>query len=367
MNKADSSSKQLRRALLSKQKREAEEVAQRLLVEPTSDPESEAKRVKAYDAILDKLDTDPSLEKWVAFAVAFVCVVIMGVLYSIPRGETKVLLELEVDTVSLRLAAPLVWPIGIAVTPPLQINGLNNLESLLYAEPLQSTHGDVWLQIDQGDTTLSELTLDKDGVIEVDIKPDRHYLSLRGTLSGSLLIAGQVTFQAGSKTDLVGLEIKKQLTGPESLDFTATEQGAVPTTLELGGKNPFVLYNIPVNGLAFVREVRSSVTESQFVSTILSGSISLPEVKEHIDLRPGERLKLEALSGRLTRLGVGEQIKIQFEGVAQGIRLGPQGFERDLEPSWLRYLYNQEKLAFAWSAFIFIWGILWSIRKTVFV
>jgi hypothetical protein len=83
-------------------------------------------------------------------------------------------------------------------------------------------------------------------------------------------------------------------------------------------------------------------------------------------MRPGEWLKLEALSGRLTQLNIGEKIKIQFEGRAKAIQIGPQGFERNLEPNWLTYLYNQEKLVFIWSAFLFIWGILWSIRKTIF-
>jgi hypothetical protein len=277
-----------------------------------------------------------------------------------------VLLELETETISMRLADPLVWPMSMSITAPLQIKGLKSLESLLYSRSLKSKYGGVWLDIREGETALSELTLDKGGVLEIETEYGRRFFYLRGSLSGSVLVSGHVHLQAGSQSDAAVLKIKKQLIGPESLNFIAAEQGAVPTTLAMGANQPYVLHSILVNGLAFVRELRTTVTSSQFISTIVSGSISLPEVKKQIYLRSGEWLKFEVLSGRLTQLDIGEKIKIQFEGIAKGIQLGPQGFERKLEPNWLTYIYNQEKLVFIWSSFLFVWGILWSIRKTIF-
>ena len=58
-------------------------------------------------------------------------------------------------------------------------------------------------------------------------------------------------------------------------------------------------------------------------------------------------------------------LQVRFEGVARDIFLGPEGFRRSLAPSLLEYFYHQKRLGFAWTAVVFFWGLLWSLRKTI--
>jgi hypothetical protein len=366
MSKARTRSVRLRRELLARQKGEAAAAARRLLAQPESDPREEAEKIDAYDAILNQLDAGPSLEKWIAAAVAAVCMTIVGLLYGLPRGQTKVLLELEAETVSFRLAAPFDWSTGVPVEPPLTIAGLRRLDAMRHPQPLQSDYNEVWLKVTRGEISLTELVVADDATVAIDVAPEGRRFYLGGALTGSLLASGAVEMQAGPRPDVVRVNLQARLPGPESFDFSAAGQGAMPTMLSFGGDELLRLGHIPVRGLAFARETRENLTDSHFDSTVVGGTLRLPEVEARVDLRPGEWLRFDALDGRLTRLDIGKMINLRFEGTAENVRVGPEGFERDLAPSWLAYLYNQERLAFVWSAFVFVWGILWSIRKTVF-
>ena len=55
--------------------------------------------------------------------------------------------------------------------------------------------------------------------------------------------------------------------------------------------------------------------------------------------------------------------KIIFQGTVKEIKAGPSGFEQDLLPTWLEYLYHQEQLAFFWSVIVFLWGVFWGLRN----
>jgi hypothetical protein len=68
----------------------------------------------------------------------------------------------------------------------------------------------------------------------------------------------------------------------------------------------------------------------------------------------------------MVNLWATDTINIIFEGTARQIQVGPEGFERNLVPTYLQYFYHQQSLAFFWSTIGFLWGILWSIRKTIF-
>ena len=55
-----------------------------------------------------------------------------------------------------------------------------------------------------------------------------------------------------------------------------------------------------------------------------------------------------------------------FEGKVRSASTGPSGFERELQPSLLEYLYHQQRLGFFWAAVSFLWGVLWSARTLIF-
>ena len=84
-------------------------------------------------------------------------------------------------------------------------------------------------------------------------------------------------------------------------------------------------------------------------------------------MQQGSRLRLEGAEGVISRLTIGpDGAALIFEGEVRSAATGPPGFERQLKPSLLEYLYHQQRLGFFWAVASFIWGLLWSARTLIF-
>ena len=124
-----------------------------------------------------------------------------------------------------------------------------------------------------------------------------------------------------------------------------------------------MLSDLRVQGLKFARETSDQPGTQIFVSAVTGGKVLLSDISETVELQSGEPLSLEGVTGRITRVQIKDRIDVRFEGVAKEISVGPEGFERDLAPNLLQYLYHKQRLPFFWSAVTFLWGLLWSLRK----
>jgi hypothetical protein len=147
-------------------------------------------------------------------------------------------------------------------------------------------------------------------------------------------------------TRLVSLDALTTLASPELFSELTSTQGDAWLTLT-GGKAALVALHLEQNGM-------------------IEGTLLMHDVSESVTLREGEPLTLTGIRGRLVELRSGHPLALQFEGTVRKVRVGPPDAQGDLAPSFLRYYYHQEPLTFFWSAVVFFWGVLWSIRQTVF-
>jgi hypothetical protein len=120
-----------------------------------------------------------------------------------------------------------------------------------------------------------------------------------------------------------------------------------------------------VQALSFFRENISEPGSVFFESAISSGRINIHDVSGHETLNEGDRLIMEGVEGRLLKISHGSEINLVFEGAVEKLLLGPKGFEKNLSPSFLEYLYVRKPLAFFWGAVVFLWGVLWRVRKLI--
>ena len=93
---------------------------------------------------------------------------------------------------------------------------------------------------------------------------------------------------------------------------------------------------------------------------------TLNDVARKIELHNGDCISLNVTEGHVTELHTSNHINVRFEGTVKELTIGPSGFERDFRPAFIDYLYHNERLALFWSAVVFLWGMLWSIRKIFF-
>jgi hypothetical protein len=253
-------------------------------------------------------------------------------------------------------------------TSLVRIQGLTALDAPALGLAIESPTGDAWLQLEGGKVSITHLGLEQDGVLIIErLNSGQLDFYARGAeFQGHFMVLGSVHLSAGKELTDTSLETRLELTIPETVAFRAKGDGSVPTKFTVRSREPWVLQDLRVKGLGFSRETAPEPGSISFESAIKEGTITLHDVSETVTLREDDRLLLTGAKGRVVSLRAAEGINVTFEGNTERIRIGPEGFEQDLAPSYLKYFYHQQSLAFFWSAVAFFWGILWSIRRTLF-
>ena len=103
-----------------------------------------------------------------------------------------------------------------------------------------------------------------------------------------------------------------------------------------------------------------------FRSAIDEGTLRLLDVRKNISLTRGEPLRLETLHGRATDMVLTPGgLNLKLTGVASAIRIGPEGFTNNLQPTWLAYLMANDtsQVSGLWAAAAALLGLLWNVRK----
>jgi hypothetical protein len=85
------------------------------------------------------------------------------------------------------------------------------------------------------------------------------------------------------------------------------------------------------------------------------------------ELREGDLLTMSNTSDAvLDAKGDKGVIHMTVNGAVSALRVGDSTTKTEIAPSYLEYLYNKKSLAFFWSAIGFLWGLIWSVRNTIF-
>jgi hypothetical protein len=284
-------------------------------------------------------------------------------------AETRITLKVQSASVRLQLSKPWSWRGNLSLdTQLVTLAALTTLESPDLFPRLTSPQGDTWLQLSGGKATLVALHLEQNGIVELDSRNPGtlEIYTHNAPLFGQLTVRGAAKLKAGLAMGEVSLDTETALDIPETISFSAAGKGAVPAKVQLHPQEPLVMQNVPVQELRFGRQIPTEAGEITFIPTITSGTLLLHDVSQSVTLRDGEPLTLAGIRGRLVELRTGNTFSLQFEGTVQNVWVGPPDARDYLAPSLLRYYYHQEPLAFFWSAVVFFWGVLWSIRKTIF-
>jgi hypothetical protein len=183
-----------------------------------------------------------------------------------------------------------------------------------------------------------------------------------GGVSGEIAAVG--TLQAVFEADGARTALDLDLDVPETIGFRSNGHRIVPAWLRLVPQGRSEFADMRVRDLSFAQARAFEPGSVRFVSAVKSGTLRLIDIGAEIDIKE-EALTLREVEGRIARLVVGDVVRIDFEGTAGGIRLGPADFARDLVPTVAQYLYHNERLAFFWTALVFLWGLFWSARRLI--
>jgi hypothetical protein len=358
----------VRRQLKTKRDDTIRQAAELLLNDDRANVDDHLHRIDAYHKLLT---TSPNRARELGSAavLALLLVTVAGLTWGLHVSKTKFILTAHAEAITLKLAAPWAWSGELPVDPnPLSIEELTLLMLPAPGPTIKRLERSPWARIEGGKVSLTRLGLGQGGALLLE-NGDRRLVFVYASgarFTGELAVWGAPQISAGAGGAGTDFVARLDLAVPETILFQADGRGVVPARLRMRPSDPLVLNDLRVQGLSFLRDIAEQPGTVGFVSTLIDGRLVLKDIAETVDLRTGEHLSLEGVTGRVTEMRVSDPLGITFEGSAREIRTGPEGFQRDLRPTYLGYLYHERRLPFFFSTIGFLWGMLWAVRKMLF-
>ena len=329
----------------------------------------ELEEIDAYSRLLSTRPPKKEGRSWLWPAgVAFVCVVAAGVLWGLKIPQTHVSMTVDTDSVTATLAKP--WRIDDAFHSPLMhFERLSKINAPNLGLAIDQGSGDAWFELNGGHIDLQMLEVDKNGTVELFTDQDEvDIFASRARLTGKITVTGKVNVTAGPRAGETSVNGSYQIDIPETVEFAVSRPQSVPSQLTVHSPEPWSLGRPQATHLSFAREEIKGAGERWLTSGIKSGTARFDDTAwPALELREGDLLTMRpAQSAVLDARGAKGVIHMTVNGAVSGLRVGDSTTKTELAPSYLEYLYNKKSLAFFWSAIVFLWGLIWSVRNTIF-
>lgn len=260
-----------------------------------------------------------------------------------PIRSTSISLEIITKTVTLELSND--WTSNYDfISENIFINNIDILETSLQDLPrgIDPEHELTTMNLQgQKNMTLEDLRLTDGAKIEVTARDDQLNLFVKHSpLSGNIYATyGNLAIETDDKI----IKIPIQSEGPETITFRTMKTLADPVRFEITTDKNWKLYGLTVKDIGFAEE--NPPGSGIFEFPVYSGELVLHEIGFTQKLREADCVSIGKISknSRLEISRVEQGMKIFFEGTVEGIVAGPKGFEKDLMPNRLEWVYHQQK------------------------
>jgi hypothetical protein len=325
--------------------------------------------IAAINSLLGYMPASSKGKIYIACVLALICLLVVSALWEFHLPTARVHLAIRSDAVTLRTASEFRWSgrwnLGKS---RVHIQEISKVE----LPPEFSASGDLvdraWLDIDDGKADLIGLTSKPNSLLSI-ARGQSDAVDLRSkdaALDGQLTVSGSPRVTAGRAQDTgISVQSAMPLEIPAIVGFHDLGRSGAPAVLSFSPIERVIFRDISIVGLNFLIEVDTRI--ASFRSAIRSGTAVVSDTGETIPLTEGSHLHLDNATGLISELAIDAGgMTVLFEGEVRNALLGPPGFERELKPSLLEYIYHQQKFGFVWGAATFIWGLLWSGRQLLF-
>ncbi|WP_316205126.1 MULTISPECIES: hypothetical protein [unclassified Bradyrhizobium] len=326
--------------------------------------DNELHHIEQIQSLLKFLTPANTATIFFAGAVAVTCLVVACALWTI-RLPTRVQMNLTTDSVIIGLTDGLNWSGSWDLSGGLlRVEGMSRVElpPELSRTPLLS--GNAWLEISNGEFGLKHIELQPNAELSIK-KGESEAVSINfsnAALLGQLEVFGKPLIQAGPSPEKTANLPATSFEIPGIVTFSHGAE-RTPGVLRVAPRSDLEFLDLAIRSISFAREE----PDTSFRSGILSGKLTILSTGEEVPLGPGNRLRFDVVDGLISKLTIGPTgTTLDFEGKVNKASIGPSGFERELQPSLLEYLYHQQRLGFFWTVVTFLWGVLWSARTLAF-
>jgi hypothetical protein len=342
---------------------ESSAAARKLMANSAAD--EELKRIEQVERLLKCLPRSTRTAVYAASLVGATCLIVACVLWTFRLPTSHLQFDITSESVTIKLAKQIGWSgdwdLGLGL---LRLEDMSSIEIPPELTTKNMLSGRAWLEGSNGGFALRRLDLQANAELSVK-KAELQTLTINSwnaPFLGQLQVSGEPKIEAGESPEESEKLSEARFDIPGTVTFF---HGAaqIPAVLRVTPRGALTLSGLAVNEISFARE--ETGTETSFRSGVVAGHLTMLTTDQKLE--PGSRLRLEGVDGVISGLTVsGEGIHLVFEGKVHRASLGPPGFEQELTPSILDYIYHQQRLGFFWAVASFIWGLLWSARTLIF-
>ncbi|HEV7429304.1 MAG TPA: hypothetical protein VGQ46_23370 [Thermoanaerobaculia bacterium] len=334
-----------------------------------SEVQPDLDEIETYSRILDAMGPKKRRTNWIVPAVvAFVCVTVAGVLWSVKVPRTSISMAAQTGTMRFLLAQP--WHIENAFHSPLMhFERLSTIQAPNLGLSLNEKSTDAWFELRGGTVNLEMLDIGRGARVEINNDLGEMDIYASGArLSGKLTVLGNVTVIAGPRAGETSVSTSYQLEIPETVEFAVLKPQRIASQVSVHQPAAWALGRLSAEELDFEREEVRGAGERSLTSEVKSGTLRFDDTSwPALELREGDVVGIRPTeSAVLMTRGADHAIHVTLSGLVSSIRVGDAASQRNLAPSYLEYLYGQKSLGFFWGAIVFLWGFIWSVRNTVF-
>jgi hypothetical protein len=329
--------------------------------------------IDAYSRVLNAMP--PKRQRtWVApVIVAFICVTVAGILWSVNISQTSISMVAQTGTVRFSLAQP--WHVEDAFhSSTMHLERLSSIQAPNLGLSIDESSPDAWFELNGGTIDLQTLDIDRGASVEINDDPDEIDIYSTGArLSGKLTVVGKVTVTAGPRAGETSVTKELQLDIPETVEFAVSKPQQIPSQLSVHSPKTWTLGRLSAIDLNFEREEKRGRGERLLTSGVKSGTLRFDDTSwPAMELREGDVVVIRPVESAVLMIrgaddaihGVNDAIHVTLSGPVSSVLVGDS--HRNLAPSYLEYLYGKKSLGFFWGAIVFLWGFIWSVRNTVF-
>ena len=367
----DAMNDEVRASLASQRDERIAKVAQRLRDGETArDVQADLDNIAAYSKILDAAGPKPSRRPtWIApVIVGLVCVTVAGILWSMKVPRTNISMAAQTGTMRFSLARA--WKIENAFhAKVMHLERLSTIQAPNLGLDINEASADAWFELRGDAIDLQTLEIGRGANVEINNDPGEIDLyASDAPLSGKLTVSGKVHVSAGPRAGETTVDGTYELEVPETVEFAVQKPQRIPSQLSVHAPAAaWKLGRISTAQLDFTREEKRDAGERFLTSAIRSGTLRFDDTSSTLDLREGDYVRIRpAESAVLLTRSAEDAMHVTLSGLVSSVRVGEGASERNVAPSYLEYLYGKKSLGFFWGAIVFLWGMIWSIRKTVF-
>jgi hypothetical protein len=319
-----------------------------------------AKKHLDYHQIASKIVDEYRARRifYVALAVGAVCLLFIILLFSLTVWTTDAVMDIRCTEVMFKTSAP--WQSETTFR-----GNLFNIDRL---ESVQTNFGpDLHterLDLKGESIKLKGLSFDAGAIVWIKMTSGQlEFIGRNTSFRGKFSIhSGTVTTSDTSYQFSIALD-----NPPATFSFETLPAGSKAPGIELhlAGDTQWKVNGVKADSLRFEENYPPGTFD--FRTTIVAGMVRLEETGNSYPIPQGQRLMVEAVRTHSFSLtDTGSDLHFKFRGDVSVLKGKYMDEVKDLKPTWLEYLYKNERMLFIWSAILFIIGSIWSIRNVLF-